>query len=170
MNPLVLTVGLPAPVQSRFDAERAALFPAGRTVVGAHLTLFHALPGEHAADLVDDLVAASATAAPELLIDGLMSLGGGVAYRVDSPALAVLHRRLQKQWHGLLTRQDEQRLRAHITVQNKVDPATARQTLARLEAGFEPLRIEATGLELWEYQGGPWRARARFPFTGRPAG
>ena len=168
MNPLVVTLGLPADLQARFDTERAALFPPGRTVVGAHLTLFHALPGEHEADFVDDLVSAARVAAPTLRLDGLMSLGGGVAYRVESPALAALHHQLQRQWQGLLTRQDQQRLRAHITVVNKVDPGTARRTRLRLEADFTPLVSRAVSLDLWEYQGGPWQARARFPFRERP--
>ena len=44
-RPLVLTLRMDEAAQARFDRERAAWFPAGRTAVGAHLTLFHALPG-----------------------------------------------------------------------------------------------------------------------------
>jgi hypothetical protein len=46
VQPLVITVALDADAQERFDAARTRWFPPGRTEVGAHLTMFHAVPGE----------------------------------------------------------------------------------------------------------------------------
>lgn len=50
-------------------------------------------------------------------------------------------------------------------MQNKVTAEEARATLARLQAGFVPGEVTATGLALWAYAGGPWEPLGRFPFT-----
>jgi hypothetical protein len=52
-RPLVLTLGLDAIATARFEALRRAHFPPDRLVVGAHLTLFHALPGQHEPDVAE---------------------------------------------------------------------------------------------------------------------
>ncbi len=168
MNPLVVTLGLEPEIQRRFDAERRRLFPAGRTQVGAHVSLFHALPGEHEPTVIDDLADATDRPSFDVAIAELMPLGYGVAYRVVSTALDRLQADLGQRWAHWLTRQDAQGFRPHITVQNKVDSATARRTLAELEVGFEPFVTRATGLDLWEYQGGPWRHRSSFLFPDSP--
>ncbi|WP_375487354.1 2'-5' RNA ligase family protein [uncultured Jatrophihabitans sp.] len=153
--PLVVTLALPDDVQARFDAERARWFPAGRTAVGAHLTLFHAVPGELQEQVVDDL-REQAGQAFTVRIAGVMPLGRGAAYAVESDELTRCHRALQARWWPHLTRQDRQPLRAHITVQNKVEPAEARRTLEALAAGFTPAVVDALGFDLWRYDGGPW--------------
>lgn len=164
MNPLVLTVEFEPGTQTRFDAQRRRLFPPGRTKVGAHLTLFHALPGAESETLIADLTRISDRIAFDLAVTGLMPLGYGVAYRIESSALTRLHQQLQQRWQPWLTRQDQQGFRAHITVQNKVDAATARRTQAELEHDFEPFVVRALGLQLWDYLDGPWQLRQRFAF------
>jgi hypothetical protein len=57
---------------------------------------------------------------------------------------------------GLLTRQDSARWAPHITIQNKVSPELARQTLSDLAGITHPAEIIATGLSIWRYLGGPW--------------
>jgi hypothetical protein len=75
-GPLVLTVEIDDRAQARFDQERAALFPPGRTVLGAHVTLFHALPGACEPDLVTELIAVAAARQPfPIEVRELMSLG-----------------------------------------------------------------------------------------------
>ena len=96
-----------------------------------------------------------------------MGLGRGAAYAVDSPELVRRHRRLQEGWEPWLTRQDQQPLRAHVTLQNKVDPAVARETVEILRARFSPVEVEAEGFDLWRYEGGPWAHLARFGFVAR---
>ncbi|HEY6747966.1 MAG TPA: 2'-5' RNA ligase family protein [Mycobacteriales bacterium] len=168
-SPLVVTLVLDEVAQARFDAKRAALFPAGRTAVGAHVTLFHALPGEHADAVGADLAAAADRPPFPVAVTGLQPLGRGVAYRLRSAELAAVHARLRARWEPWLTRQDAQPFRPHVTVQNKVTPEQARETLARLEAGFVPGEVTATGLALWAYAGGPWEPLSRFPFGPGPA-
>lgn len=158
----MVTLALPDDVQERLDALRREWFPAGRTAVGAHLTLFHAVPGTLLTQVRQDLEAAAATGPVGLRFSGVMSLGRGAAYAVESPDLARRHDELQRGWWSHLTRQDQQPLRAHVTLQNKVDAAVARATVATLRAGFEPFDVEAPGLDLWRYDGGPWTHLERF--------
>ncbi|WP_375490533.1 2'-5' RNA ligase family protein [uncultured Jatrophihabitans sp.] len=160
--PLVVTLVLDDATQQRFDAERARLFPAGRTAVGAHVTLFHAVPGELEEQVRADL-AEHAVDAFDVGVDAVMSLGRGAAYRLAAPELDRVHRALQQLWWAHLTRQDRQPLRAHVTVQNKVSAEQARETVAALRASFVPFTAIAHGLALWRYDGGPWTALARFP-------
>lgn len=164
VRPLVVTLALDEVSQARFDAERAALFPAGRTAVGAHVTLFHAVPGEHLETVAADLAAVADRPAFPVEVTGLLPLGRGVAYRLRAAELAAVHARLREGWEPWLTRQDAQPFRPHVTVQNKVEPDLAAATLARLRAGFVPWAGTATGLALWAYAGGPWEPLSRFPF------
>jgi 2'-5' RNA ligase len=163
VRPLVLTLGIDAAAQARFDAERAALFPAGRTAVGAHVTLFHAIPGELEAEVREEL--AEQGGPPfDVLVARVQSLGRGAAYALESGELVRRHRDLQRRWAAHLTPQDAQGFRPHITVQNKVTPDEARATVARLQAGFQPFTIRAEGWALWRYDGGPWTHLATVPF------
>jgi len=170
-RPLVVSLEIGEAAQARFDAERAALFPPGRTVLGAHLTLFHAVPASIEPAVLADLAEVAAGYRPfGIEVPELMPLGRGVAYRLDSAELLALHRGLQSRWWDRLTAQDRQGFRPHVTVQNKVDPDLARRTLAQLRERFTPFATTARAVRLWRYDGGPWTALARFPFgAGQPA-
>jgi len=161
-RPLVVTLALPDEVQQELDALRRRWFPAGRTAVGAHLTLFHAVPGELEGRVRDDLAEVAGEGPVALRIDRVMTLGRGAAYAVDSPDLARRHEVLQGRWWSHLTRQDQQGLRAHVTLQNKVDAAVAKETVETLRARFRPSDVEAPGFDLWRYDGGPWTHLERF--------
>jgi 2'-5' RNA ligase len=161
-RPLVVTLRLDRPARDRFEAERIAWFPRGRTMVGAHVTLFHALPGDLRHDVEAELGRLAASLPFPVDITGLVALGRGVAYRLAAPQAEVIHRRLQDRWRTHLTRQDAQPLRLHVTVQNKVEPDVAKATLERLAATFQPGRTRAVGLELWRYDGGPWTLLQRW--------
>lgn len=165
-DPLVVTALFDAGSQAELDARRRRWFPAGRRVVGAHLTLFHALPGERIDDVAAVLTEVTGRAPMAAEIGAPISLGRGVAHPVDAPGLAAVHGRIQRAFAGDLTRQDAARLRAHVTVQNKVDPETARATLAELAAQHRPWTATITGLGLWHYRGGPWEAAGEFAFSG----
>jgi hypothetical protein len=167
-RPLILTAGFDHAGQARFDAARRMHFPPDRNHVPAHLTLFHALPGNRLAQICTGLDAHAAEHAPmEYRVDGVLSLGTGCAYRIDAPGLPMLHRALRARWAGWLTGQDRQTLRPHVTVQNKVTRARARATLTRLRASFVPWTGRVETLELWHYDGGPWQHAARFRLRGK---
>jgi 2'-5' RNA ligase len=162
--PLVTTLLLDDTAQARFDRLRAAHFPPERNHLAAHVTLFHALPGDRADAVAADLAAAAARPPFAVEVTGLRLLGRGVAYTLASPELDRLRGGLAAAWDPWLTPQDRQRHAPHVTVQNKVDPAVARALHARLSAAFEPGRVGARGLGLWRYLGGPWAPVGEYPF------
>ena len=163
-RPLVVTLQLEAATQERFDAERAELFPPGRTAVGAHVTMFHALPAYLRGDVETELTRRAEIPAFAVRVEEVVPLGRGVAYRLAAEEALRLHRDLQELWRSHLTRQDAQPFRPHVTVQNKVDPEAARATLERLRGAFVPEVTRAVGLEVWRYDGGPWTLLRRWAF------
>ncbi len=165
--PLLLTLQLTEPAQSVFQALRTRHFPAPRNLVPAHVSLFHALPGAGRAEIVRALHALQASP-PAILVEPPRALGRGVAFPLASPALLALRARLAESWSAWLTRQDRERFRPHVTVQNKVTPELARETLERLQQGFVPWPTEGTALLLWRYLGGPWEAMERIELAPAP--
>ena len=179
-EPLIVTLLLDDAAQQRFDRLREQHFPrrplpgarterargGGEGVfrLAAHVTLFHALPGEHLDAVRADLAAAADRPAFDVDVTGVRSLGRGVAYSLESPELAALRGGLVQAWQPWLTPQDRQKHAPHVTVQNKVDPAVARALHARLSAEFVPYGVRARGLGLWRYLGGPWEPVDEHPF------
>lgn len=170
--PLILTLTLDAVSQAFFDEQRRKYFPPKINYLSAHLTLFHALPGAEQAAIVAHLaaVAAQQPGPLPLQVTGVKFMGRGVMYTLDSPTLPPLHKRLQQHWQAWLTAQDQQGLRAHITAQNKVDPAVARRLHEELAADFQPFVAQGTGLALWAYRGGPWELQQQFIFAEKELG
>jgi 2'-5' RNA ligase len=166
VRPVVVTLAVDDETQRRWDALRRRHFPAHRRLVGAHLTLFHAIPGEHGdAALTDTLAVAERTGPFPLTEDEPYSLGSGVALRVVSPGLRTVRADLATRWGRWLSRQDSRPFRPHVTVQNKVDPQLAHETLAELRATAPSgWTGTATGISLWHYEGGPWSPIGTVPF------
>jgi len=169
MDPLVVTLALDDGAQALLQGLRSAHFPRERDVVPAHVSLFHALPGEQLATVLADLRDVAPAPFAVCLV-AVRSLGRGAAVVLEAPGLAPLHRELARRWQPWLTPQDRQPLRAHVTVQNKVDPAVARATVAQLQASFAPHPATAVGVDVWHYRGGPWEHAARVPFEAPPPG
>lgn len=163
-HPLIVTLLLAEPAQRRFDRLREQHFPADRNHLAAHVTLFHALPGEQLPQVTEKLRTAADRAPFEVAVTGLRLLGRGVAYDLQAPELTALRADLARAWAPWLTRQDAAWKHAHVTVQNKVEPATAGALLAELAGSFTPERVPALGLGLWRYLGGPWEPVQRFDF------
>lgn len=153
--------------QERFDRLREAHFPPERNYLAAHLTLFHHLPGDRTEEMIEEVEEACARQVPiALKTSGLLFMGRGVAYKLESPELVGLRRHLAKAWEPFLTRQDRQGLRPHVTVQNKVSPEKARALHEELESAFSPFEVKGEGLLLWRYLGGPWERVGSYPFRG----
>lgn len=152
--------------QAEFDALRRAHFPPERNVLPAHLTLFHHLPPSVLDELKRRLNAATrGVRAPVAQAAGLMSLGRGVAVRIESPDLTAIRRDLCEAFAGLLTPQDAGGWRPHVTIQNKVQPSIARLLLKALSADFRPHAVEIAGLASYYYRGGPWEPISRHMFA-----
>lgn len=163
---LIVTAALGSEDFAWLDAQRRAHFPPERNVLSAHLTMFHALPPSAEAEAARVLARQAAGPRPAAAIAGLMNLGRGVAYRVVSDELLAIRGRIAEGFHGLLTAQDSQGWRPHVTIQNKAEPAAARALLRALEANFRPRPLVIAGLELHRYLGGPWERLGRWSFRG----
>ena len=162
--PLIVTLLLEDAAQERFDRLRAEHFPAERNYLAAHVTLFHALPGEHLDAVRADLVEAAERPSFDVAVTGVRFLGRGVAYTLESAEVAAVRSGVASVWQPWLTPQDRQKHAPHVTVQNKVQPAVARALHERLLAEFVPWTVRARGLGLWRYLGGPWEPVAEFSF------
>jgi hypothetical protein len=166
MHPLVVTLAVDDGTQERFDALRRRWFPAHRLLVPAHVSLFHALPGAHEQRVLADLDDVCARSPFALQVVGVRSLGGGAALLVEATELGALHGALAERWRPLLTPQDRQPLRAHVTVQNKATAAEAQACAAELRRTFVPWTATAVGVDVHRYVGGPWEPVGRVPFDG----
>ncbi|WP_224996219.1 2'-5' RNA ligase family protein [Cesiribacter sp. SM1] len=167
-NPLILTLSLDEEASAYFTALRDKHFPPERNFLKAHLTLFHKLTMERV--MLQETLSELTLQQSQMLLQvaGPQSIGNGVAYKIISSELQQLHKHLQQKWQPFLSPQDKQKLRPHITIQNKVAPAVARQLQENLAESFSPFTIRGTGLSLWEYLGGPWKHYREFSFQAQP--
>ncbi|MCZ2830423.1 2'-5' RNA ligase family protein [Modestobacter sp. VKM Ac-2986] len=163
--PLIVTLLLDEEAQGRFDRLRAAHFPAERNHLQAHVTMFHALPGEHLAEVSRELAEVADRTPFDVAVTGVRFLGRGVAIDLDAPELTALRRDLAAAFDPWLSRQDRQWSKPHVTVQNKVAPEVARALFEDLSASFVAETVAARGLGLWHYLGGPWAPAGEFAFA-----
>ena len=164
---LIVTAELAPADLAWLDGLRRAYYPPDRNQLPAHLTMFHALPPSAEAEARSTLSRLTPQQPPQAWIEGLMDLGGGVAFRVVSPDLDEIRRQLAGDFHGLLSAQDSGGWRPHVTIQNKVAPKDARALIARLSQDFRPRMLAIKGLGLHRYLGGPWETLSIYPFRGR---
>jgi hypothetical protein len=145
---------------------RRTHFPAERNQVPAHLTLFHHLPPGVERELGQRLATYAATPAPRAAISGVIDLGAGTAFRVDSEELEDIRYDLAEAFRGLLIPQDKAPWRPHVTIQNKVEPKKAKRLQQQLRATFQPRPLAIKGLAAWRYMGGPWEPIRSHVFRG----
>ncbi|MFA7604428.1 MAG: 2'-5' RNA ligase family protein [Novosphingobium sp.] len=165
--PLLITAELPPDVFAWADELRRAHYPPERNRLGAHVTLFHGLPPSAEAEVRRLLGEMAQRPAPEACVCGLMDLGRGTAFALDSPALVALHAEMAERLHGVIQQKDLRPLRPHITVQNKVSADAARALQAGLahELPHRPFRFRGLGLSHWREE--LWRPAQVYPFRGR---
>lgn len=166
-RPLIVTAEIDPKDFGWLEGLRRAHYPPERNQVPAHLTMFHALPPSAETELRSRLAVLAKAKAPSAAIEGLMDLGGGVAFRVVSPDLDRIRRELSQDLHGLLGAQDSGGWRPHFTIQNKVAPKVARALLAELQREFRPRSLAIRGLAVHRYLDGPWETIAVYRFRGR---
>jgi hypothetical protein len=164
---LIVTAEIGASDLAWLDRLRRAHYPPERNQVPAHLTIFHALAPSAEREVRSSLSRTVSAEPPIAFIEGLMNLGGGVAYRVVSPQLDEIRSRLAHDFHGLLSAQDSGGWRPHVTIQNKVSTKEARALMIEIEQGFCPRALEIRGLGLHRYVDGPWERLAIYAFRGR---
>ena len=164
---LIVTAELGRDDFAWLEGLRRAHYPPDRNRVPVHLTMFHALPPSSEGEVRTSLSRLAAIRPPPARIEGLMDLGGGVAFRVVSDDLDRIREQLAGEFHGLLSAQDSGGWRPHITIQNKVAPRVARELFASLERNFAPRPLAISGLGLRRYLDGPWEPLATYSFRGR---
>ena len=165
-GPLIVTAQFAKDDHAWLEGLRRAHYPFERNRVPAHLTMFHSLPPSAEFELRSRLAELARERPPRATIEGLMDLGGGVAFRVVSPDLDRIRGQLAEDLHGLLGTQDSGGWRPHITIQNKVAPKVARAFIANLQQGFRPRPLAVSGLGLHSYLGGPWGDLGKWSFRG----
>lgn len=163
--PIIVTALLGAGDQAQFDALRRAHFPPERNHLSAHLTMFHHLMPSLLRELQHRLTMATrGVEAPAAQVIGLMSLGRGTAFKIESPGLHDIRAQLADAFALMLIPQDQVPWRPHITVQNKVAPAEAKALMTSLQERFKPHAIRIAGIGTWWYRGGPWEPIGRHMF------
>ncbi len=164
-DPLILTLEVDDRLFACVDRLRKLHFPAGRNFLSAHVTMFHHLPGDRLDGIADDLRdVCERTPSFEVVLSTLRFLGKGVAINLVGTLALGLRSELAERWDEWLIPQDRQKFAPHVTIQNKVDPATARALFQNLSESWAPVRGRATGVSLWHYRGGPWEPAGRFAF------
>lgn len=161
---LIVTAELGQDDFAWLEGLRRAHYPADRNRVPAHLTMFHSLPPSAEREVRARLSELANAPPPRARIEGLMDLGGGVAFRVVSDDLDRIRDGLAEMLRGLLGAQDAGGWRPHVTIQNKVPPRTARALLIELQQRFVGRPLAIRGLGLHRYRDGPWEPVAVFPF------
>lgn len=164
--PIIVTATMSARDAAWADDLRRRYYPPALNRLPAHLTLFRHLPPSVEQEL--KALLADLARGPKLRawVEGVMALSEGVALAVHSPDLRDARDRLAERFAGLLMPQDQAAPRLHITVQNKVDPAMGRATLAELAAIVRPRPLEIAGLACWHYRNGPWLLIRAYAFRG----
>jgi len=164
--PLIVSALIGAEDFAWLDSLRRAHYPPNRNRLPAHLTLFHHLPPSVAPELRRRLAEICRRGPPAAEASGLIDLGGGTAVRILSPALESIRAELAEAFAGLLIPQDRARWRSHVTIQNKVSPAEARELRTKLKPQLlrRPLRID--GLAMSAYRDPKWKPLSRHIFRG----
>ena len=162
--PLLITAELPPDILAWADALRREHYPPERNRLRAHVTLFHGLPPSAEGE-VRRLLGELAKRPPvDARISGIWNMGKGTAFDVESPDMAELHDLMRERFAGIMSAQDDRKLRLHITVQNKVSYEDARQLQRELKKDFEPRSFRFRGFGLYAWEGGLWRPIAEYPF------
>lgn len=163
-GPLIVTAQLSRSDQAWADGLRRVHYPTDRNLVPAHITLFHHLPPSLHAELRALLKALVNRAAPEAALGQPFGSGGHVALAVESAGLLEMRAIIADRFDRLLVPQDRALKRLHITVQNKVAPAVAKETLGLMRTQLRPRPLDIAGFAVWVYEGGPWSALSQHRF------
>ncbi|ORY82475.1 hypothetical protein BCR37DRAFT_379468 [Protomyces lactucae-debilis] len=168
IRPRILSLRLEASTLEALTSIRKAHFPSQASELGAHVTLFHAIPPSSEADLVEVLTQGALLRSPFSLTIGHVKMnksGSIILLPLYSQDLKKVVEAVQEKLEGVLSAQDAQRFHtAHITLCNKRTPTDTQERFpivqsALHKAGLSPKTLlTASQLDLWEYRGrAAWR-------------
>ncbi len=148
-----------------FQELRRRHYPPEINFVAAHLTLFHNLPGDHEEKIIAEVARVAKATAPFVVkVIGPMKLGRGTALRIESEKLNSVRQGLAERFDAWLIRQDREKFRPHVTVQNKAAPHVAQALYDHLAATLPEFEATIEGIQLWRYDDGRWSPIAAVPF------
>jgi len=164
---LLVTAELPPDVLGWADALRREHYPPGRMRLGAHVTLFHALPPSAEETVRRALGDLARSPPPEARISGVMDLDEGTAFAIDSEPLVAIHAEMGERLYGFVQQKDNHRLRPHITIQNKVRLEDARKLQRQLRASLAPRAFRFRGFGLYKWRDELWQQEHVYAFRGQ---
>lgn len=164
--PFIVTLAVDDASFLRLDSWRRSYFPAERNFIPAHVSLLHKLPGDALA-WVESILEHATRDVPSFDVSfaALERRGTLVTIDVVSPPLEQLHAALASAFHEVLTPQDRQKFRPHVTLVNKCSVDEAKGREVSLRNLFSPWVGRAEGLLLWRYLGGPWEEVGAMRFS-----
>ena len=169
----VLTLRTNREFHERINDLRKQYFPAQLNKIGAHITLFHALPGSRLESIVSHLLEIVQTQQgfPIQIIKPI-KMSHGVALDANNQEAHRLWDTLVRKWGpsgaDFLSKQDQQ-FKAHYTIQNKVEKEVARHTWEEISDRFKGDEGQAIGFTLYQYKkDGHWRYQRAFDFAESP--
>ena len=169
----VLTLLTDEAHQKRMTALRKKYFPPKLNKLGAHLTLFHALPESKLESTIIPTIKRvvaewqpfSVNAAkPFRMKKGIAisvpkNQGGDLAQKVRGALLGAW------EGEGWLSEQDAGGMRAHYTIMNKVDDeGEVADAMEEVIGSWKGDRGTVVGLGLWRYEKGYWKWVEAFEF------
>ena len=166
----VLTLRTNREFHERINDLRKQYFPAQLNKIGAHITLFHALPGSQLGPIISDILEIANTQQGfEIQTIRPLKMSHGVALDANNQDAHRLWDTLVRKWGpagaDFLSKQDQQ-FKAHYTIQNKVEKDVAEKTWEEARAQFKSDEGRAVGFTLYKYmKGGHWRYQRTFDFA-----
>jgi hypothetical protein len=169
----ILTLATDAAHQKRMTALRTKYFPPKLNKLGAHLTLFHALPeSKLESTIIPTIKRVVASRKPfEINAAKPFRMKKGIAISVPKhqggEQAQEVHRALLGSWEeeGWLSEQDQGGMRAHYTIMNKVDDeGEVAGAMEEVVGSWKGDRGTVVGLGLWRYERGYWKWVEVFEF------
>lgn len=165
----VLTLRTEREFHQRINRLRKQYFPSELNKIGAHITLFHALPGSQLTTIIADITSLVHTESSFTIrtIEPI-KMSHGIALNANSQDAHRLWDMLAQKWGPMganfLSKQD-QHFNAHYTIQNKVEKDVAQKSWEEVTERFKSDQGRAIGFTLYKYlKRGNWRYQQAFTF------
>lgn len=167
----VLTLATSPELSLKMQEVKGKYFPNHRDKVGAHVTLFHALPSSHLAAVETRLQELTSRLSPIKARTGeVIRMKKGAAVALSKAAdleIKKVHEGLKQEWYAWLSEQDKASFRGHWTIVNNVDNGYVVERAVQELERWEGAEGTMHGVVLWKFREdgtlGFWR---RFEFLG----